>query len=98
MGSLAGEKAARLQLGGERIDVVFGARALDAEGLDKAPHQVIAGSPLGQGIPQNLAGGVNRQVAGLTQIERHQLSLDLPPVKGVIPQPETDLKPPGERF
>jgi hypothetical protein len=86
-GRLAGEEAARVELGSERIDIVLGARLLDAKGLDEALDQVIARRPLGERNPEKPARAIDGQVARLTQIERDQLTLDLPPVEGSISQP-----------
>ena len=86
-GRFAREEAARVQLGSERIDIVLGARLLDGEGLDEARDQVIARGPLGERNPEKLARAIDGQVARLTQIERNQLFLDVPPVEGSISQP-----------
>lgn len=69
-GRLAREEAARVELGSERVDIVLGARPLDAEGLDEALDQVIARCPLGERNPEELARAIDGQVTRLTQIER----------------------------
>ena len=68
-------------------------RLIDAEVLGQPVDQLITRCAFREGRPEDLPSTVDRQVAGLAQIERDELSLDLAPVEVRVPKSQANLRP-----